>query len=466
MLEKRIRNFHERTTHALSVQTAAQTATMVYEFIGTATSKGLSAAEADFMVWNGESETDRLSEAETVICANYSAPNFTNVTGKNGQKRRFFSVETCHRIASLQSWLKAAAFSLFIASCSNNRVAEETSDLMFAGDTVTVSAGSAVWGQIVVKQAQIEDYSSEFRTVGTVRPVAGKLADIAPPFAGRITQSFIKLGQNISAGSPVFEISSAEFHEAVKSYFSALDADRYAQRNFNRQKDLMENGVASQKDFEQAQSDAYIAQHELEQAKSSLKIFNIDIASLQPGQSMKVISPISGNVVKYNITLGSYVKDDAEPLAVVADLSKVWVAAIVKEGSFGTIKHGDRVEIYTDAHHEKIIHGSIYYIGEMLDEETRSLEVIVECDNSNRDLKLGMFCDVHFLSAPERCIVLPATAIMQQQDNDCVFVEISKGVFVLRRVTTVSAVCSNDVRIINGISEGENVVVKGSFYLK
>jgi cobalt-zinc-cadmium efflux system membrane fusion protein len=179
---------------------------------------------------------------------------------------------------------------------------------------------------------------------------------------------------------------------------------------------------------------------------------------------LKVVSPISGEVVKSNITVGNYTQEDSEPLVVVADLSQVWVAALVKEKYFGAINTGDRVEIFTNAHPDKVIWGTIHYTGEMLDEETRSLEVIVECNNADRELKLGMFCEVHFLSSPSKAIILPSTAVMQEQDNDYVLVEISKGNYVRRKVETES-VHLDSIRIISGISEGENVVLKGSIYL-
>ena len=351
-----------------------------------------------------------------------------------------------------------------IASCGNNSYNKETVSITSNSDTIIIKEDSPVFEQIIVRQAQLQEYSAEFKTVGTVRPVSGSLAAIAPPFAGRVVKSNIKLGQKVSAGAPVFELSSAEFYEAIKTYFAAQSANEVAQRNFNRQKELSAHGVASQKDLEQAQSEADIARQEFEQAKASLRIFNIDAETWQMGQPLKVISPIAGEVVKCDITIGGYVKEDAEPLAVVADLSNVWVAALVKERYFGAIKHGDRVEIYTDdVHPDKVIWGSIYYIGEMLDEETRSLEVIVECNNADRELKLGMFCEAHFLSAPAKAVILPATAVMQEQDNDFVFVETAKGKFVRRKVQTES-VNHGKVRIVSGIAEGENVVIEGGIY--
>ena len=369
-----------------------------------------------------------------------------------------------------------------IVACGNKNAAQEDLDLVRKDDTLIIKENSSILEQIIIQNAELQDFTAEFRTVGTVRPVAGMLAEIAPPFAGRIVKSHVKLGQKIGSGSMVFELGSVEFYEAVKLYFTAQSANEAAQRNYTRQKELAANGVASQKDLEQAQNEANIALQELEQAKANLRIFNIDVGtghapsatasvetgqspSLQMGQPLKVVSPIAGEVVKCNITIGSYVKEDAEPLIVVADLSKVWVAALVKEKYFGAIKQGDRVEIYTDAHPNKIIWGSIYHIGEMLDEETRSLEVIVECNNTDRELKLGMFCEAHFLSSTTKSIILPSTAIMQEQNNDYVLVEVAKGKFVRRKVETES-IHKREVRIISGITEGENVVVEGGIYLQ
>ena len=353
---------------------------------------------------------------------------------------------------------------LYFVGCGNKNAIKEIMDLTFDGDTIVVNENSSILEQIVVQKAQLQDFSAEFKTIGTVRPVAGRLAEIAPPFAGRIMKSSVRLGQKVSVNAPVFELSSSEFYEATKAYFTAQSGNEVAQRNYNRQKELAANGVASQRDLEEAQSEANITQREFEQAKASLQIFNVDVTSLQMGQPLSVVSPIAGEVIKCDITIGGYTKEDSEPLAVIADLSQVWVAALVKEKYFGAIQHGDRVEVYTDAHPNKIHWGNIYYIGEILDEETRSLEVIVTCDNADRELKLGMFCETHFLSAPTKAIVLPATAIMQEQEGDYVLVELEKGKYIRRKVETES-VHRNEVHIINGISEGETVVIGGGILL-
>jgi cobalt-zinc-cadmium efflux system membrane fusion protein len=356
----------------------------------------------------------------------------------------------------------AIIFVFLTVACGNNEVAKEVTDYSLAGDTIKVNEKSPILDHLITQKAQYQDFSAEFVTTGTVRPVSGRLAEIAPPFAGRIIKSHVRLGQKVSAGSPVFELGSSEFYEATKAYFAAQSANELAQRKYNRQKELAANGVAAQRDLEEAHSEAIISAQELEQSKAVLNMFNIDAATLKMGHPMIVVSPISGEVIKSNITIGSFVREDTEPLVVVADLSRVWVAALVKERYFGSIKNGDRVEINTASGRNKII-GTIHYIGEMLEEETRSLEVIVECNNAGRDLKPRMFCEVRFISSPNKEIVLPSTAIMKAQDNDYVLIEVRKGKYV-RRIVETETVSNENVLVTKGISEGDNVVIRGSIY--
>jgi cobalt-zinc-cadmium efflux system membrane fusion protein len=352
---------------------------------------------------------------------------------------------------------------VFAAACSNKSTTNEAAELSISGDTILVSERSPILGHLITQRPSFQDFSAKFSAVGTVRPVSGKIAEIAPPFEGRIVKSHVRLGQKVAIGSPVFDFSSSELYEVTKAYFVAQSANELAQKTYQRQKELAANGVGAQKDLEQAQNEAIIAGQEFEQLKATLKIFNIDPESVKMGEPSKVVSPVSGEVVKNNITIGSYVKEDSGPMVVIADLSQVWVVAQVKEKHSDAIKPGDSVQVITNSNPEQIIVGTVYYISELLDEETRSLEVIIECDNSQRALKPGTFCDVHFTGSPGKAILLPSTAIMKEQDNDYVFIEVSKGKYI-RRIVETETVSPDQVLIRKGISEGENVVVRGGIY--
>lgn len=241
-----------------------------------------------------------------------------------------------------------------------------------------------------------------------VRPIPTRYAYVAPPFAGRVTKSYVRIGQPVHQGTPLFEISSPDFTSAQKEYFQAVSSRELAKKDLKRKEDLIKNGVSSQKELEEAQNALLIADKEFENASAALRVYQVDnLGEMILGQPLIVRSPISGVVIKDNIVTGQYLKDDTEPIAIVADLSEVWITAQVKEKDIRFINEGSSLDIEISALPGTVIKGNVYHVEEAVDEETRSIQVLSVCDNSDGHLKLGMYTTMHFLSAPVEQIQIP-----------------------------------------------------------
>jgi RND family efflux transporter, MFP subunit len=358
----------------------------------------------------------------------------------------------------------AGAFCILSVSCKKNTPIETPTDITSQGNIVIVSENSAVNSKIKLQTIELRAFSTEFNTTGTVKAITGQMAEIAPLFDGRVTQSFVRLGQKVSAGTPLFELHSAEFSETVKGYFQSLQTKKMKESGLQRQKDLVKNGVGSVRDLEEAETDYEVALKDYESAVSNLKTLNIDPEKINMGQALKIVSPIAGEVVQTDMVIGQYVRSDDGPLAIVAELSRVWVVAQVKEKNIGSILKDDKVEIRTDANPEQVISGYVYHISELLDEETRSVQVLVECDNSERRLKPGMFTSVHFIASPKESIVIPSTALLQNEDVTYVFVQEEKGKYSKRQVKAVTA-NQQESLITEGLRVGDIIIVEGGIYL-
>ena len=355
---------------------------------------------------------------------------------------------------------------LMLCACGNKSGNQEITNAPYTIENgiITVPDNSPILTNLTTQTIGIEDYRASFNTSGTVQAISSKYAEIATPFAGRITKSFVRPGQKVSSGSPIFEISSPDFFEAGKAYFQAQQEMELARKNLNRERDLFANNVGVAKDVEEAETNFEISKKEYENALAAINVYQIDAEKMSLGQPLIVKSPIAGKVVKSNIVIGQYLKDDAEPLAIVADLDNVWVIAHVKEKDISMLYNIENVEVSMSTMPDTRVKGSVYYIGELLDETTRTVEVIIECENPNHSMKPFMYGTVHFYSAVSQAILLPSTAIMQEQESDYVLVEIAKGKYTRRKVKT-ETVDTEIVRVVSGLTEGENVVVTGGIYL-
>ena len=351
-----------------------------------------------------------------------------------------------------------------VSSCKQKEDAKENREFTVQGDTIIVSNESSLSRKLKTTTAIPETYYPSFTTSGVVKAIPNNYAEIASPFAGRITKSLVRLGQKVAAGSPIFEISSPEFFETTKAYYQAKQEMGLAYKSLRREKDLLLNKVGVEKEKEEAELNYELKKKDFENAKAALQVYRINPSQLTLGRPLVVRSPISGEVVKSNIVLGQYLKEDAEPVAIIANLDKVWVVAHVKEKDVSLIRNLSEVEISLVAMPEKKIKGTIYHINEMMDEETRSVEVLIECNNANRLMKPGMYGSVKLTDTPSPKILIPASAVLQQEDNNYVLVSAGNNKYVKRKVTTVSAT-SDRLVVLSGLNSGDHVVTEGSFYL-
>lgn len=251
---------------------------------------------------------------------------------------------------------------------------------------------------------------------------------------------------------------------AQKIFFQEKSEMQQAEKTLNRQKDLMANGVGTQKDLEEAQTAYEVQKKEYENAIIAIKIFKADPDNLALGQSLVVRSPIAGEIIDNKIVVGKFITDNAASVAIVAELSKVWVAGQVKEKDIRFIHELDECNIEIPAIPEKHIKGKVYHVNEFVDEDTRSVEVLVECDNTDHTLKPGMYVTVNFINAPTSAILVPATAILQKNDESFVFVEVAADKYLKRKIETAN---SDNGRVVikSGLQNGDRVITEGGFYL-
>lgn len=355
---------------------------------------------------------------------------------------------------------------VLLSACGGN--SEKTSeDILFRGDTVVVSTVSPVLSKLEFKTLDQEPFNNEFRTVGTVQAQNGHFAQVCVPFDGRILSSRAVLGKRVKAGDPLFEFSSPELMDICKQYLQAVKTYEKSRSDYERKMKLVEHGIVSRKEIEEAYAEKENAGHEVESAEASLKVYGIDPVSAGAGSSMNIVAPISGEIVMNNVTPGSYIKSDSDPVITIADLGKVWVTALVKERFIGSVSKGCKAEIFTEADPERGIMGDIQYVGDLVDEQTRSVQVVISCDNADRMLKHGMYVSVHFMSEPKPAVVVPSSAVFQGNDRNYVFVCTDKEDTFVRRYVLTGSDDDNHSRICitEGLESGERIIARGGLYL-
>lgn len=362
------------------------------------------------------------------------------------------------------SWLVLLAVVVWLIGCNENQKNVEESTFSVHGDTIYVLNDENIKSELKTQKVDSISYSKEVVTTGTVKPIPTQYAYIAPPFAGRIIKSYIQLGQKVVPNTPLFQISSPEFTATQKEYYQAKSEKELAGKELTRKENLLQHGVTSQKEYEETLNLYQITEHEYKNALAALEVYQVNPSQMTLGQPLTVYAPIAGEVIENNIVVGQYISADSEPLAIIADLSEVWVTAQVKEKDIRFIHKGDKIDILLDALPNSSIHGNVFHIQEAVDEETRSTKVLSLCDNKDGQLKIGMFTTVHFYDKPEEYFAIPTTALLQGENNTYVMIESGDNTFVKRNVH-VETIKDDKALIKEGLSVDDIILYEGAYYL-
>jgi cobalt-zinc-cadmium efflux system membrane fusion protein len=166
-----------------------------------------------------------------------------------------------------------------------------------------------------------------------------------------------------------------------------------------------------------------------------------------------------------NITRGEVV-ETSQKCFTIADLSDVWVIGSVPEKDVRFIRPDQTVNIMVAAYPHAVFKGTITYISDVLDPATRTMRLRVTVSNPDRILKPEMFAMVHvYAPSVQDVLMLPLAAVQQDGAGKMVFVRQGVDRFEPRRVT-VGDEQGEQVVVLTGVREGEEVVVKGAFALK
>lgn len=353
---------------------------------------------------------------------------------------------------------------LFFVACGSKQSETETSTYELSGDTIIVGESSIIAPRLGFEQVEESEHQSEMISTGTVRAIPNFYAEIAPPFSGRVTKVYLKLGMKTQPGTPLFEMASPDFTEIQKSYLQAKSELNSARANLNRQQDLYNHGVAAQRDVEEAQTHYDMQKQEYDNVAANLKIYGVNPDNFSFGQNLVVSSPIAGEVIVNDIVQGHYLRDDDEPRAKIAQLNKVWVVGEVKEKDVKFITDLDEAKIILSAYPDRELTGHIFHIDEIVDESIRSVRVLIECDNSEGMLKPGMYVSVRFTDHAKSSMLVPLKSVLQFNDQSFVFVEVEKGKYMRRIVETGTSV-DDKIIITKGLEVGETIITEGAFYL-
>lgn len=339
-------------------------------------------------------------------------------------------------------------------------------DIQVEGQKLRIASGAPQLAYIKIEAVTAEP-------VPLSEPLNGRLAyddnvtaRVSAAVAGRIVKLLAQAGSAVRQGDLLALVDAPDFAQAVADSRRAESDLRTKQSAYERARMLADGGVMAKKDLEAADNDWQAAQAEAERARARYR--NLDPGHAKSGnlaQQYGLRAPLAGVVTERQANPGSEVRpDQANPLFVVSDPTRLWAIAELAEKDLAKLRVGQSVTVLVDAYPEQRFPAKVKAIGDVLDPQTRRVQVRCEVANPKRLLKPEMFARVIPESDGPSRPRLPNGALISEGLHTSVFVESSPGLIEKRRVKLAFR-GQNESYVEEGVQVGERVVTAGALLL-
>ena len=356
----------------------------------------------------------------------------------------------------------------------------------------TTTAASAQSHAIETEVVALQPIAGIIRATGKILVSEDRVAMIGPVHEGRLVALYAGQGSRVAKGQKLADLESADIDEAESDYLKALAESenarrtsaaelKLAQATYDRTKVLYEKTITAGKNLQSAEHDLEVAKasaaNNLASTKAALaaarrhllilglKDSAIDALASKPSLAsvFSLTSPIEGIVVERNATIGATVGTDANLFKII-DLSRVWIDANVFEKDLQRVKLGQEVKVFVPAFAGTTFSGKVILVSSVVDPDTRSVKVRTEVPNGDGRLKPDMFANVEIVTDLRRAAIsIPQSAVLTDGGKTVVFV--TDGNNFTKRVVTTGMQGDDRIEIVEGLKEGEKVVVKGNYLL-
>ncbi len=343
---------------------------------------------------------------------------------------------------------------------------------------VRLSIEKVETGNIAVQPAMRRNFSTYRDFHATVVSKPHSTAHIFPLVRGRVVEVFADLGLKVKAGEVLAILYSQDLAEAQTAYLKALAQLYVAEHSYARAEMLGKEKAIPPSETQRRRGEMLRMRDKKRDSQDRLYLLGMsaekvhqldDEHTIQP--YVQVTAPFDSRVVATNIIKGEVV-EITHTMFTVADLSTVWVSADVPEKNLPLIRPiceasrmEQKVEVLLTAYPGEVFHGDVTYLDDFFGDDTPAMSLHLEVPNSERKVKPNMYATVRVHSLPEQnVLVLPESAIQRERDRQFVFVRHNTTTFQARDVQ-VGESNGREVRILDGIRDGESVVVSGTFIL-
>ncbi len=325
-----------------------------------------------------------------------------------------------------------------------------------------------------LKNIDLESTKPEERTLSATLKVNGKidvppqnLVSISMQMGGYLKKTALLPGMYVKKNSIIATMEDQQYIQLQQEYLSTLAKLNYAEKEYQRQKDLNQSQASSDKVFQMAEADF----KNLKIAKSALgeklRLININPNSLSENtisKSVNIYSPIDGFVSKVNVNIGKYVSP-TDVLFELINPTDIHLNLKVFEKDINKLSIDQRVYAYSNSNPTERHEAKIILISQDISDKEHSAEVHCHFEKYDKKLLPGMYMNAEIELKNAAQLSIQKEAIVHFEDKEYVFVKKSNNQYEMTEV--VLGISENGFTAITNaeVLKDQEIVIKGAYTL-
>ena len=249
-------------------------------------------------------------------------------------------------------------------------------------------------------------------------PPNGK-AIITAQMGGFVKKTPLLIGDKVKKGQFLMSIENIEFLEIQQNYLESKERLEYLKSEFERQKELYQEKITSEKLFLRSESEYKSLEAKFLGLKRKLQLLNIDPKLVEKGvlsSEAKIFSPISGDVTLIDVNSGSPVSP-SDVIMEIVNTDHLHLELRVFEKDVLMLKIGQRVKFEIPESNKRDYSGEIHLIGKSIGKD-RTVQVHVHIEEPYEDgLIPGMFVQAKIILEEKMSVAIDKSAIVKKDDQ-------------------------------------------------
>jgi cobalt-zinc-cadmium efflux system membrane fusion protein len=361
---------------------------------------------------------------------------------------------------------------LFIGCSENENKADNEKQNEYKERTIVLSKEAIEKINLKYVTAEIKPLNGFIKVPAVIITNQNNEALVGSLIQGRVHKVFVNVGDYVKTGQVLMQIEGLEIGQLKGNYLKAKANLDFAEQEYKRQKTLFEQNVGSQKNYltAKAEYEKALAEFNAEDKKiHSVGLSHEDIENINGNEHtsglLTIKSPIDGIIVERNVVIGQFVETNTNAFRII-NTNSVWADGQIYEKDILKISGKPTIEFFSSSIPNQTFKGKVIYIGQVVDEHTRTIKIRAEIQNTASKLKPNMFGEMLIpISSEAKGIVIPSESVIKDNNESYVFVVENDSTF-RKQIVQIGVELNQMVEVIKGLKPGDKVVTKGAFFLK